>query len=135
MNDKAIFALFKSSLLTSKNLTLDPNADSNGDLSGVIFDPKSWPNKSPEIVAKSGVMSFVKFPDNLMVEFNLPSIDFAMGAIDLSMSNWVNDSAILTAFNPIDISNFGTSPFVDTRPSMPRLPPNSPICRLPSDTD
>ncbi len=97
--------------------------DSICEFCAFTFAVSSCPNKSPEMVFKLGVIfNRIQISDRLIVEFNLPSIAPAIGAMDFSISSCVNYLAISTLSKPKFILNVGTFPLVDTTPSRPILP-------------
>ncbi|MNE42708.1 hypothetical protein D3C80_1368550 [compost metagenome] len=75
------------------------------------------PNKSPDKVFKSGVISLAsKVPERLIFEFSFPLIALAIGAIFVNMSNCVNVWLISTEANPKSMLNVGFAVFVETFP-------------------
>ncbi|MNR49272.1 hypothetical protein D3C85_1686240 [compost metagenome] len=68
----------------------EPRAFSKVEFLAFIVVESNCPSKSPEIDFRSGVNSFAsRFPFNLIVEFNLPLIIPAIGAIFFIMSSCV----------------------------------------------
>ena len=124
LNVSTAFKSFKFIFFKSIKPNLSSKLVSNAELFEFSVVESNWPNKSPVMLFRSGVICLsLRFPETLIFELSFPLMIPAIGTIFFIISNCVKVWAISTSLKPKSILNWDTFPFVETSPLKAMDPP------------